>query len=177
MARNNWVAPINLDSRGISADGLTLATFTAAASVFPDVVLPPNFFTRGRGLNLKARGIWAATGTPTYTFSVKIGSVVVCTTAAITVSAITNQAWELDVDVNLATEGPTGTLLAQGDMNMGGVAGGAIYLPATGTAPAPSGALDLTTSLNLALQVACSVSSASNTVKGFRERVLSIDYA
>lgn len=174
--RNVWAGTANTDNRGISADGLTLASFTTAASIFPDVTLPANFFTRGRQLHLKGRGMWAATGTPTYTFSVKVGSVVVITTAAITVSALTNQAWELEASIRIATEGASGTLQGQGDLNMGGVSG-TQYLPATGTAPAPSSAIDLTVAQTLAVQIACSVSSASNTVKGFIYRAEVWDFA
>lgn len=171
MARNDWAQLVNTDPRGISQDGLTLASFTTAASVFPDITLPLNFFSRDRKLWIKCRGIWAATATPTYTFSVKVGSVVVVTSAAITVSALTNQSWELDVALQTRSEGTAGTLEGMGDLNMGGVTG-TQWLPATGTAPAASSAIDLTTSLALAIQIACSASSASNTVKGIMETVV-----
>jgi hypothetical protein len=64
---------------------------------------------------VKARGIWAATATPTYTFRLQntVGTTVTLVTgAAITVSAITNQAWELDIDVQCRSEGTTGTVEA-----------------------------------------------------------------
>lgn len=171
MARNDWAQLVNNDPRGISQDGLTLASFTAAASVFPDITLPTNFFSRDRKVWIKCRGLWAATGTPTYTFSVKVGSVVVVTSAAITFSALTNQHWELDVEIQTRAEGTAGTLEGMGDLGIGGVTGQQ-FLPATGTAPAPSSAIDLTTSLALAIQIACSASSASNTVKGLMETVV-----
>jgi hypothetical protein len=174
MARNDWLQLVNTDPRGISADGLTLASFTTAASIFPDITIPANFFTRERKLWIKCRGIWAATATPTYTFSVKVGSVVVVTSAAITVSAITNQAWELDCVIQTRSEGTAGTLEALGDLNMGGVTG-TQYLPATGTAPAASSAIDLTVAQTLAVQIACSASSASNTVKGISQTVVSLN--
>jgi hypothetical protein len=174
--RNQWVGTLNTDSRGISADGLTLASFTTAAAIIPDITLAPNFFTRGRGINIKWRGMWAATGTPTYTFSVKVGSVVVVTSAAITMSALTNQFVDFDCDVFMASEGTAGTLLGQGTVDLGGVTGKQ-GLPATGTAPAASSAIDLTVSQTLSVQVACSASSASNTIKAFRARVLGYDFS
>jgi hypothetical protein len=125
---------------------------------------------------MHAKGIWAATGTPTYTFSIKVGSITVVTSAAITVSALTNQAWELDVDLRVDTEGSSGTLLGQGHVDLGGVTG-TQYLPATGTAPAPSGSQDLGAQLTLRLEIACSVSSASNTCKGFLSRFEAWDFA
>lgn len=171
MARNQWAQLVNNDPRGITQDGLTLASFTTAASIFPDITLPTNFFTSSRKLWIKARGIWAATATPTYTFSVKVGSVVVATSAAITVSALTNQMWEMDIEIQTRSEGTAGTLEALGDLNLAGVTGQQ-YVPAAGTAPAASGAIDLTSSLALAIQIACSASSASNTVKGISETVV-----
>lgn len=174
MARNDWLRLVNNDPRGISQDGLTLASFTAAASVFPDITLPANYFVRGQKLWIKCRGIWAATATPTYTFSVKVGSVVVVTSAAITVSALTNQQWELDITLKTVTDGTAGTLQGQGDLNLAGVTG-TQWLPAAGTAPAPSGAIDLTASQALAIQIACSVSSASNTVKGNSQTAISLN--
>lgn len=167
MARNTWQNLINEDPRGLSADGLTLASFTTSAPIFPTLVLPSNFMKTGRIINVKARGIWAATGTPTYTFRLQftVGTVVtVVTSAAITVSALTNQAWELDADIQCRTEGVTGTVEGMGDLNMGGVTG-TQYLPATGTAPATA-TVDTTIAQTLGLEVASSVSNAANTLKG-----------
>lgn len=167
MARNTWVALENTDPRGLSADGLTLATFTTSAPVFPVIALPANFWKVGKLLHIRARGLWAATGTPTYTFRLQntVGTVVtLVTSAATTVSAIVNQAWELDIQVQCRAEGTAGSLFAQGDLLMGGVTG-AIFLPATGTAPAAA-TVDTTIPQSLGVEIACSVSSASNTVKG-----------
>jgi hypothetical protein len=174
--RNVWAGPVNTDARGVAAAGLTIASFTGAVSLFPDLVLAPNFFSRGRQLRIHAKGMWAATGTPTYTFSVSFGGVVVVQSAAITVSALTNQAVELDVDIRVDTEGLTGTLLGQGHVDLGGVTG-TQYLPATGTAPAPSASIALTAQQTLAVQVACSASSASNTLKGWLCRYEAWDFA
>lgn len=167
MARNTWVNLINDDARGLSADGLTLATFTTSAPVFPTVTFPANFFKTGKLLHLRARGIWAATATPTYTFRLQNTggtTVTVVTSAAITVSAITNQAWEIDIQIQCRSEGTAGTVLGFGDLNMGGVTG-VNYLPATGTAPATA-TVDTTIAQTWGLEIACSASSASNTVKG-----------
>lgn len=167
MARNHWVRLMNEDPRGLSADGLTLASFTTSAPVFPVMVLPANFMVTGRLIHIRARGIWAATGTPTYTFRLQntVGTTVtIVTSAAITVSAITNQSWELDLQVQCRTEGTSGTVLAMGEVNMGGVTG-VNYLPATGTAPATA-TVDTTIAQSWGVEIACSASSASNTVKG-----------
>jgi hypothetical protein len=65
MARNTWQNLLNEDSRGLSADGLTLASFTTSAPVFPTLVLPANYLKTGRLISVKAKGIWAATATAT----------------------------------------------------------------------------------------------------------------
>lgn len=176
MSRNHWTALINEDPRGLSADGLTLATFTTSAPIFPTFVLPANYLKTGRLMHIRARGIWAATGTPTYTFRLQntVGTTVtIVTSAAITVSAITNQAWEIDIQVQCRSEGTTGTVLGQGDLNMGGVTG-TQYLPATGTAPTTA-TVDTTIAQTWGLEIACSASSASNTVKGTILEVKSIN--
>lgn len=167
MARNTWAQLLETDPRGGSQDGLTLASFTTSAPVFPKVTFPANYFRAGRLLHLRARGIWAATATPTYTFrlqNITGTTVTLVTSAAITVSAITNQAWEIDLQVQCRTEGTGGTVLAMGDLNLGGVSG-TQYLPATGTAPAAV-TVDTTILQEWQLEIACSASSPSNTVKG-----------
>jgi hypothetical protein len=164
MARNTWQNLIYDDPRGLSADGLTLASFTTSAPVFPTFVLPANYLKTGRVINIKARGIWAATATPTYTFRLQntVGTTVtIVTGAAITVSAITNQAWELDLDVQCRSEGTTGTVEGIGDYSMGGVTG-IQYLPATGTAPATA-TVDTTIAQTWGLEIACSARRARRT--------------
>lgn len=167
MARNDWVQILNTDPRGLSADGLTLASFTTSAAIFPAMIIPANTLRARSILHIRARGIWAATATPTYTFRLQgtAGTVVTwVTSAAITVSALTNQMWEQDIQVQCRTEGVTGTVLCAGDMNLAGVAS-IHYLPVAGTAPTTA-TVDTTIQQTVALEIACSASSASNTVKG-----------
>jgi endonuclease/exonuclease/phosphatase (EEP) superfamily protein YafD len=176
MPRNTWVGLLNEDPRGLSQDGLTLATFTTSAPVFPTLVLPANYLKVGRMIHIRARGLWAATGTPTYTFRLQntVGTTVTLVTgAAITVSALTNQSWEVDIQVQCRTEGTSGTVLAMGDLNMGGVTG-TQYFPATGTAPAAV-TVDTTIAQTWGLEIAASASSASNTVKGLILEVKSLN--
>jgi hypothetical protein len=167
-AITSWVKLVNSDVRGLGADGLSLASFTTSAPVFPAVVFDPSFFYKGRLMHLRARGLWAATGTPTYTWRLQstAGTVVtIVTSAAITVSALTNQPWEVDIQIRCGDSGPSGKLQAMGDLNIGGVANQPTYLPAAGTAPA-----DVTVDTGVAqtwqLEVACSVSNAANTILG-----------
>ena len=176
MANNTWVQLLNNDPRGLSADGLTLATFTTSAAVFPAMVLPANTLTARRLIHIRARGIWAATATPSYTFRLQgtAGTVVTwVTSAAIAVTALTNQMWEIDIQVQCRTEGTTGTVLCGGDLNMAGVTG-TQYLPAAGTAMTTA-TVDTTIQQTIELQVASTVSNAANTVKGVILEVKSIN--
>jgi hypothetical protein len=171
MARNTWVTLYNEDPRGLSADGLTLASFTTSAPVFPTVVFPAYYFKTDRLLNIHARGVYGSSATPTMTWRLQntVGTTVtVVTSAAITLaSSVTNQAWELELQIQCRSEGTTGTLLAQGDLTLGTTATAATtyFLPASGTAPATA-TVDTTIAQTWGIEVACSASAATNTIKG-----------
>jgi hypothetical protein len=171
MARNTWVNLINDDTRGLSAAGLTLATFTTSAPVFPTVAFPANYFKSGRLLHMRARGTYATTAAPTYTFRLQntVGTTVtLVTTSALTAGTTqTNMPWEVDIQIQCRTEGTTGTLFAMGDFNWGltSTTQATFYLPNAGTAPATA-TVDTTIAQTWGLEVACGTSSASNTVTG-----------
>lgn len=171
MARNTWVALENSDIRGLGAAGLTLATFTTSAPVFPLLVLPANYWKLGKLVHLRARGTYATTGAPTYTFRIQntVGTTVtVVTSAALTAGTTqTNMPWELDIQIECRAEGTSGALFAMGDMNWGltSTTNASFYLPAAGSAPA-NATLDTTIAQSLGVEIACNTSSASNTVTG-----------
>jgi hypothetical protein len=167
MARNTWQNLLNEDPRGTQRRWPDARVVHDQRTRLPDARAARELPEDGRLISVKAKGIWAATATPTYTFRLQntVGTTVtIVTGAAITVSAITNQAWELELLVQCRTEGTSGTVLAQGHLNMGGVTGTS-YLPATGTAPATA-TVDTTIAQTWGVEIACSASSASNTVKG-----------
>lgn len=180
MARNTWVQLYNDDPRGLSADGITLATFTTSAALFPAIIFPANYFKSGKLIHLRARGVYSTTATPTYTFRLQetAGTVVtIVTGAAITMpSTVTNMAWEADLQVQCRSEGVAGTLLGQGDFNYGTAAttSATRYFPESGTAPATA-TVDTTIQQTWAWEVACNTSSASNTVKGIILELKSIN--
>lgn len=172
MARNDWLKLENVDPRGLEQDGLTVVNTTTIGDIFPPVTFPGGFFKSGRSIEIHGRGIWAATATPTLTWTLKVGSVAVVASAAITLSAIVNQAWEINLDVQTRTSGTAGTLFAMGHVNMGGITG-QIYLPATGTAPAASSAIDFSAAQAVSIQVTWSAASASNTITGKTLKIFS----
>ncbi len=183
MAANDWVKLFNDDPRGTAAAGLTVNTFTTAADttkLFPNLVFPQNYFQTGRVIQYQARGTYGTTGSPTYTFTLqfRVGTVVtLVTSAAITAGTTqTNMPWCLTFDIKCVTEGVTGTLQAQGDGYFGltTTTQSNFFIPAAGTALATA-TVDTTIAQTLNLEVACSASSASNTVTGQVLKVLSIN--
>lgn len=182
-ARNTWVQLVNDDPRGNSADGISLASFTTSAAIFPAIVFPANFFKTGRKIHVRARSEWGCTtGSPTMTYRLQetAGTVVtLCTTAAISLgaSAVSNQKAEWDIIVQCRTEGTSGTLLAMGEITVGcstASISGAYYAPAVGTA-ATTATVDTTVQQTWQLEVACSASNASNVAKGIDLEIKSIN--
>ena len=142
--------------------------------------LPPDFWQpnqnqTGRGIRIVARGILSSTGTPTYTFTVRFGaagntsSAIVLGSAALTTgSGVSNQMFELEGDVILTTMGAAGTnstVRGIGLIQCGGLASPFCY-PVYGGAASPGTVATVDTSITnyINFNVACSASSASNTI-------------
>jgi len=142
--------------------------------------LPADFFlpgatSQGRALRIHARGILSSTGTPTYTFTIRSGAAGSTTTAIMlgsaaltTGSGVSNQMWELEGDVVVVTMGAAGTnstIRGIGLIASGGLASPFTY-PVWGGAASPGTATTFDTSIVnfINFNVACSASSASNTI-------------
>jgi hypothetical protein len=170
-----------------TAAGTAKNTFTAettlndTAGMGAQVHLPPDFWLSapnsvGRGIRIVARGILSSTATPTYTFSVRLGAagsttaaIVLGTAALTTGSGVTNQLWELEGDVILTTLGAAGTnstVRGIGLLDCGGLASPFSY-PAWGGAASPGtvATVDTTITNYININVACSASSASNSIQ------------
>jgi hypothetical protein len=159
------------------ADATVVASFTAEASLLTGLLQPiigAEYFDRsdgvGRALRIVARGNVSSTATPTYTFTLRFGTssggILLGTTAAITTgSGIANRVWEIEADVICRAVGAGTSATAQtgGFIRSGGFASPFIY-------PIPNDSLtwtvgfDSTVANSLWLGVACSASSASNTI-------------
>jgi len=172
-----------------SAAGLTLATFTTEAqanttgTMGNQASIPANFFNQntsvGKTIKIVARGILASTATPTYTFTVRGGAAANITTAPIlggtaamaTVSGATTCAWEYEVDCVFKTlgAGPSGTgnstLVCVGRVFCAGLATTAnnmVYGAAA--SPGTVATFDPKIENYINFNIACSASSASNTI-------------
>lgn len=154
------------------------------ATMGPQPKLPPDFWSAsptsvGKGIGIKARGILSSTATPTYTFSIRLGAIasitgpiVLGTPALITTSGVTNAPWELEGEVwltNLGTATAAATVRGTGHLICPGLAAGtpaSIYAAVWGGAASPGtvATVDTTITNYVNFNVACSASSASNTM-------------
>ena len=168
-----------------TAVGATLNTFTTevqantTGTMGVQAHIPPDFFApnntqTGRTIRIVARGILSSTATPTYTFTVRAGasgnitSAILLGSAALTTgSTVTNQYWELQGDVTLTAIGAAGTnstVRGIGSLISPGLA--ATINPVYGGAASPGTVATLDTSVTnyINFNIACSASSASNTI-------------
>lgn len=161
-----------------------LATFTTEDNLlktYPPIIIPPGFFrgtgSMGKALRVTARGRLGTTGSPTFTWTVRLltsttwsaGGIVLGTTGAITAGAtVTLAPWRLGLDVVLRTEsiGGASTVSAMGSVE----AGSALASPFAGTIPANNTAvtvatIDNSTQYYLFLSAACGTSNALNLIE------------
>lgn len=168
------------------AAATALASFTTEANLMQGAgvgipTIPGGFFLNpqaaGKVLHVYASGRLSSTATPTYTFSVRLlpsstwsaGGIGFSTAALTTASGITNAFWELEARIILRSLGSaTGadTIACIGKV----WSGAGLASPFGYTIPATAGTItsttfDRTVSQYLFTSVACSASSASNTIQ------------
>jgi len=171
------------------ADHTTLSSFTSEASLLGGTNLQPLleafYFDpqnhgRGKAVRLVAKGLLSCTGTPTYLFTVRLGTTagssylagtVVGVTAALTCqSGISNKQWELDLLLVCRTPGigtNNCTLAGAGWLTCpGGLASPFQYpvQPSTPDTATWTATVDGGLAQYFNLTAACSASSASNAI-------------
>jgi hypothetical protein len=160
--------------------GPTLSGFTTAATILPTqaiYTLPANFFNNaGQMLKMKAWGQISSFTSGTFTFNASMGTLAapisVWTPGAITtVASLTNQTWELEVDmvVRSVGSGTAATILGVGRMTSSILTGSTSAAQALSwllpsTAPVVGTGFDSTITNVVNLFCACSVSNASNAI-------------
>lgn len=156
-------------------DGTALASSTTATSLIPAAAkftLPANFFSIGRVLKVTASGrISTTTGPPTFTFDVRLGSVVVFNAGAVTtVASVTNKTWLLEVLLTCRAIGAatSANLMGSGRFTssavVGSTGGAANSAVLPDSAPAVGTGFDSTAAQVVDLFGTWSASSASNTI-------------
>lgn len=174
------------------ADYTQLDTFTSEASLLSGNALQPRVPTGlfdgpdavGRTLLLRARGIVGSTGTPTFTFTVRLGTTVAAITdaacassaAITTASGVSNKRWELELFLTCRTPGQGAgatTFSVDGKVGSGGgFATTQAWYALTGGLGGESGTwtvapanFDPVKENYFNLSAACSASSGSNLLK------------
>lgn len=176
--------------------GTAKASFTSEAQINDtsgmgvQCHLPPDFWLPapgqiGRAITIIAEGILSSTGTPTYTWSIRSGAagntssaILLGTAAMTTTSGASNQYWKLEGTVVLTSIGAAGTnstVRGLGTISSPGLA--ASGSPAYGGAASPGTVATLDTSITnyINVNVACSASSASNTITLHQLRVMGLN--
>jgi hypothetical protein len=173
-----------------TSDFTALSSFTAEASLLAGLnqqpIIPAAFFADmrayGSALRVKARGVVGCTGTPTYTFQVRLGSTAgssdltgasVGVSAAITMqSGVSNKQWELELTLVCTTPGiasTNGVLSGAGFVSSFHGFASPFWYPLQPTTPDTAtwttGGFNFALQHYLNLSVTCSASSASNTIR------------
>lgn len=167
------------------ATGTQLNTFTTEDNLMktlPVCAIPAGFFfspqgATGKTLKVRAWGRLGTTGTPTFTWSVRLltsstwsaGGVGFSTALITCGSGVTLAPWELEIDLVLRTlSTPAASTLAVMGFLRGGTslaAGGGLYsLPGANTA-FTSTSFDTTVTQYLFLSAACGTSNALNLIQ------------
>ena len=142
--------------------------------------IPPDYWRNVgdgtlRTIEIVARGVLSSTATPTYTFTCRLGvldsitSVIALGSGALTTgSTVTNQIWEFNGHFSLRTFGTTAasaTATARGlAVVLLGTANKVDAVWGGGASPGTFSTLDTTITNYFNFNVACSASSASNTI-------------
>lgn len=168
------------------ATGTQLNTFTSEASLqanLPDVTIPAGFFAAanggvGRSLRVRAVGQLGTTGTPTFTFTVRLipsltwsaGGVGQSSAAITCGSGVTLAPWAIDMDIICRSTGKGGasncTLIMQGLVMAGTAfaAGGGVYsIPGANTTLTVT--LDPGATQYLYCSATCGTNNAANLIQ------------
>ena len=128
----------------------------------------------GKSIRIVARGILSSTLTPTYTFTVRggaagaiTGAIILGSAALTTGSTVTNQIWEFEGEFTLKTLGAAGansTFVGTGLLSSSGTANKIDPIYGGGATPGTVATFDTSITNYINFNVACSASSASNTI-------------
>lgn len=141
--------------------GDTVASTASETNFASKYNVPAGSLKVGDVIAVEARGVHSTTGTPTVEFKIKLGSVVLCATGAITTaSGAANRGWYAKAVLTVVSIGASGSVEVQGD--------GAVFTAANAATPADMEntavvTVDTTAAADLQASVTWSASSPSNT--------------
>lgn len=171
--------------------GTAKASFTTefmindTAGMGPAPVLPAWFFlpsrSRSQSIRIVARGIASVTGTPTWQWTFRLnptvtpavpptGANVGSNSAATSLTGVSNQLWECELDVQLTIEGAAGansTVRGLGMISAPGLftPGAASSLFGGGASPGTVATVDISVLNTLTVGSTCGTSNASNSIQ------------
>ena len=183
MSRQYWSETLTW----ATAAGTAIANTASETILFPNVTIPANFLQDGRVLRLRAFGAYGTTGTPTLKFSVRwggvAGTVLAAQAANVTTSgtgggASMTAAWDLEVFIQVRSNGTSGTLMTNGTStlytstlltagtvtNYGQVA--PIVSGSTGGTTPVAVTVDLTADTALSLTAIWGTANSANSIRG-----------
>lgn len=166
-------------------NGTQLNTFTTEDNLqktLAPVIIPAGFFyniaAQGKTLHVKAFGRLGTTGTPTFTFNVRLltsstwsAAGIGFASAAITAgSGVTLAPWWMDLDITLRILGAAGansTIAVNGEVRGGTslAAGGGVYSIPGANVAYTAATFDTSVTAYLFLSAACGTSNASNLIQ------------
>lgn len=85
---------------------------------FTTKTLPANYLSKGRTLNMKAKGLMDSAGAAgTITFNLRVGGVIVATTGGFATpsATLTDERWDCDIMCTTRATGASGSLMCQGN--------------------------------------------------------------
>lgn len=145
----------------------SLASFTSEA-VVGTFTIPANDPVAGGYYRFRVHGTAASTGTPTYTFRVRLGgisgTVIASFAGVVTQSGVSNAGWEVDGALYFITVGASGTLSCNNTFRQQIASTTPPAVSVTNLSDGTFGSIDTTVSEALVVTVQCSASSASNVV-------------
>lgn len=116
------VSPLKFSQTATVTVGNTAAETTLTGAGQGSRTLAANTLAAGSILRVRARGYMSATGVVTLELKVKLGAVTILDTTALGAPTVTNGLFDLDCLVACRTTGATGTVIAEGELTVGGSA-------------------------------------------------------
>jgi hypothetical protein len=184
MPRQNWMELLSSQI----ADGTAVANTTSETVIYPGVTIPANYLQDGRSLEVRHRGKFSTTATPTIRFRARLGGVggtLIWDSGTVTTATVTNAIYAVDLLIKTRSNGASGTVLAFGQARVGGTTqpsvGSATGAPAVldgsaaGLAAPATAAVDLTANQDFVITATWSAASASNTLTGMLQDLFSLN--
>jgi hypothetical protein len=162
-----------------TSSGTPVANTTTETIIFPNITIPANYLQDGRKLNIRVQGQHSTTATPTLIFRLRwggVGGTLICLSPTFTCgSGVTANLWELDLVLQVRSNGSTGTVVVIGCATVQGATVPSQLMCVGGGATPAATTVDLTADTALSITCQWSAASSSNTLTGWNYDVASLN--